>query len=211
MTIRRFQVDLTGTAALLLSNNACSDPLSKAAKIKKHFTSKRTKVDADHQNLRVIDWVYSGYWAEPGEVIIDDTSNSVSFDGFSDLYIPSQNFERCLRNGATAFKLGKEVTRALIVENEAPVLYDGPRAAVDMLKDPKFVLISPIRRANATNWVTRVKIPPGWSCQFRLIVDDDRVSADALERIVKAAGKFEGLGTWRPRYGRFSGVLTEID
>ena len=115
MAIRRFQADLTGTAALLLSNNACSDPLSKAAKIKKHFTSKRTKVDADHQNLRVIDWAYSGYWAEPGEVVIDDTSNSVSFDGFSDLYIPSQNFERCLRNGATAFKLGKEVTRALIV------------------------------------------------------------------------------------------------
>ena len=211
MAIRRFQVDLTGTAALLLSNNACSDPLSVSAKIKKRFTSKRIKADADHQNLRVIDWAYSGYWAEPGEVIVDEVSNSVSLDGFSDLYMPSQNFERCLRDGATVFKLGRDVKKALIVENEAPLLYDGPRAAVDMIKDPKFVLISPIRRAGVTNWVTRVKIPPGWSCQFRLIVDDDRVSADALERIVKAAGKFEGLGTWRPRYGRFSGVLTEID
>lgn len=210
MTIRRFQVDLTGTAALLLSNNACSDPLSKASKIKKHFTSKRTKVDADHQNLRVIDWVYSGYWTEPGEVIIDDSSNSVSFDGFSDLYIPSQNFERCLRNGATAFKLGKEVTRALIVENESPILYDGPRAAIDMLQHSNFCLTSPVKRANATNWVTRIKVPD-WSCQFCLTVDDDRISVDSLERIVKAAGQFEGLGTWRPRYGRFTGVLTEID
>ena len=32
MAIRRFDVDVTGTSPLLLSNNACSDPLSDAAK-----------------------------------------------------------------------------------------------------------------------------------------------------------------------------------
>ena len=103
MAIRRFEVELEGTAGLLLSNNLCSDPLSDAAKIKKHFTGKRTKADADHQNLRVIDWAYSGYWSTPGEVLIDDASNTVSFEGFADPYLPSQNFQRCLRNGATDF------------------------------------------------------------------------------------------------------------
>jgi len=209
MSIRRFQADLTGTASLLLSNNLCSDPLSKAAKVKKHFTSKRTKVDADHKNLRLIDWVYSGYWSEPGEVHVDDTENAVMLDGFSDLYMPSQNFERCLRNGATAFKLGKEVTRALIVENEAQIQYDGPRTAVEMLKHPRFVLTSPVVRQKVTNWVTRLVIPE-WSCTFTLLIDDDRISVDSLERILKAAGQFEGLGTWRPRYGRFTGQLTEL-
>lgn len=210
MTIRNFQADLTGVSGLLLSNNACSNPLSKAAKIKKHFTSKRTKVDADYENLRVIDWLYSGYWSETGNVTIDDANNSVDFEGFSGLYIPAQNFERCLRNGATAFKLGKEVTRALVVDSEAMINYDGPEDGEELISDPRFSLTSPVKRANVTNWVTRILIPT-WSCTFTLAVDDDRISVDALERIVKAAGQFEGLGTWRPRYGRFSGVLTEID
>jgi hypothetical protein len=210
MTIRNFEATVTGRSALLLSNNRCSDPLSDGAKIKKHFTSKRTKVDADHQNLRVIDWVYSGYWSEAGEVQIDDTQNTVHLDGFSGLYLPSQNFERCLRNGATAFKLGKEVTRALIVNNEAMLEYDGPKTAVEMLQHRRFVLTSPVVRQKTTNWVTRITLPD-WQCRFELTVDDDRISVDALERIVKAAGQFEGLGTWRPRYGRFQCELTEID
>ena len=210
MAIRRFEVELEGTAGLLLSNNLCSDPLSDAAKTKKHFTGKRTKADADHQNLRVIDWVYSGYWSEPGEVLIDDASNSVSFEGFADLYLPSQNFQRCLRNGATAFKLGKEVERALIVENEARIEYDGPRTAAEMMRQPRFILTSPVVRQKVTNWVTRLVIPQ-WSVTYQLTVDDDRISVDALERIIGAAGRFEGLGTWRPRYGRFVGTLNELD
>ena len=210
MAIRRFEVELEGTAGLLLSNNLCSDPLSDAAKIKKHFTGKRTKADADHQNLRVIDWAYSGYWSEPGEVIINDADNTVSFEGFADPYLPSQNFQRCLRNGATAFKLGKEVERALIVENEARIEYDGPRTAAEMLRQPRFILTSPVVRQKVTNWVTRLVIPQ-WSVTYQLTVDDDRISVDALERIIGAAGRFEGLGTWRPRYGRFTGTLNELD
>ena len=210
MSIRQFRAELTSLAPLLLSNNMCSDPLSEAAKIKKQFTSKRTKSEADHKNLRVIDWVYSGYWSEPGKVIIDDATNTVSFEGFADPYLPSQNFQRCLRNGAAAFKLGKEVERALIVENEAKIEYDGPRTAAEMLRQPRFILTSPVVRMKTTNWVTRLIIPQ-WSVKYELTVDDDRISVDALERIIGAAGRFEGLGTWRPRYGRFIGTLDELE
>ena len=210
MAIRRFEVELNGTSGLLLSNNLCSDPLSEGSKIKKHFTGKRTKADADHLNLRTIDWVYSGYWSEPGEVIINDANNTVSLEGFADLYLPSQNFQRCLRNGATAFKLGKEVERALIVENEAKIEYDGPRTAAEMLRQSRFILTSPVVRMKTTNWVTRLIIPQ-WSVKYELTVDDDRISVDALERIIGAAGRFEGLGTWRPRYGRFSGIINELE
>ena len=191
MAIRRFQATVEGTAPLLLSNNLCSDPLSEPAKIKKHFTGKRTKSDKDHSNLRVIDWVYSGYWKNDGRVLIDDSDNSIGFEGFSDLFLPSQNLQRCLRNGATAFKLGREVERALIVENEAELDYEGPRAAEEMLGHTRFVKTSPVVRQKVTNWVTRLTLP-SWIAKFFLTVDDDRISIDALERIVKAAGQFEG-------------------
>ena len=207
MAIRRFEAAVSGTAPLLLSNNLCSDPLSQAAKDKKFFTSKRTKSDDDHMALRLIDWVHSGYWTQPGKVVIDDIENSVNFEGFANLTLPSQNFARCLRNGATAFKLGKEVARALIVENEPLIKYDGPRTASEMIQQGQFVLTSPVVRQKVTNWVTRL-ILPAWSVNYQVTVDDERISVDDLERICQTAGRFEGLGTWRPRYGRFA--VTDI-
>ena len=57
---------------LWLPNAHMPSCISDAAKTKKFFTSKRTKSDDDHRNLRVIDWVYSGYWKKPGEVVIDN-------------------------------------------------------------------------------------------------------------------------------------------
>ena len=209
MAIRRFDVAVKGTAPLLLSNNLCSDPLSQASKDKKHFLSKKKKADDDHMALRLIDWVYSGYWSQPGKIQIDDIENAVNFEGFSDLTLPSQNFARCLRNGATAFKLGKEVTRALIVENEPLINYEGPRTAAEMVADPRFILTSPVVRMRVTNWVTRL-ILPEWSVNYQVTVDDERISVDDLERICQTAGRFEGLGTWRPRYGRFSSELREL-
>ena len=36
------------------------------------------------------------------------------------------------------------------------------------------------------------------------MVDDEILSVSQLNRIIAMAGKAEGLGTWRPRFGRFS-------
>jgi len=210
MAIRRFEISVTGISPLLLSNNLCSDPLSQASKDKKHFTSKRTKADSDHLSLRLIDWVHSGYWSKPGSVEIDDVENAVKFEGFGDLTLPSQNFARCLRNGATQFKLGKEINRALIVENEPLIKYSGPKSADEMVKESRFILTSPVVRMKTTNWVTRL-ILPEWAVAYQVTVDDERIAFDALERICQTAGRFEGLGTWRPRYGRFSSTLCELE
>jgi hypothetical protein len=37
-----------------------------------------------------------------------------------------------------------------------------------------------------------------------LTLDDEIMGIDQLRRIANMAGKAEGLGTWRPRYGRFT-------
>ena len=210
MAIRRFEIAVEGVSPLLLSNNLCSDPLSQASKDKKFFTSKNKKADEDHINLRLIDWVYSGYWSKPGKVVIDDVENAVNFDGFADLTLPSQNFARCLRNSATAFRLGKEINRALIVESEPLIAYNGPKTANEMVADSRFILTSPVVRMKVTNWVTRLVLPQ-WSVNYKVTVDDERISVSDLERIVQNAGRFEGLGTWRPRYGRFVAELIELE
>ena len=47
--------------------------------------------------------------------------------------------------------------------------------------------------------------------QLNITIDDERISVEDLVRIADTAGRFEGLGTWRPRYGRFGAVLNEIE
>jgi len=50
--------------------------------------------------------------------------------------------------------------------------------------------------------VNRVCLPT-WSLSYELDLDDELLSMEQLHRILHLAGKGEGLGTWRPRYGRF--------
>jgi hypothetical protein len=37
-----------------------------------------------------------------------------------------------------------------------------------------------------------------------MTLDDEIMGIDQLRRIANMAGKSEGLGTWRPRFGRFT-------
>lgn len=79
-----------------------------------------------------------------------------------------------------------------------------------MIQESRFVLTSPVVRQQKTNWITRIVLPE-WSVDYQVTVDDDRISVENLGRICHAAGRFEGLGTWRGRYGRYTSEMEEID
>ena len=57
-------------------------------------------------------------------------------------------------------------------------------------------------------WITRVAIPRGWQLHFSLRCDSSQVELDVLQTMIVAAGKFIGMGSWRPanggRFGRFA-------
>lgn len=202
---------VVGTAGLLLSNVANSDPLGEGAKQKAFFSGKKKKSDDDHRSLRVLDWIFSGYWKNQGVVEIDEAENQVGFDGFSVPYLPGANFQRSLRNAATKWKLGKDVLRSVVVINNPEIEYDGPKDAVEMFNSrmPKYQMASFTARGV---WVNRLLLPE-WQATFQLTLDDEILGVDQLRRIANMSGKAEGLGTWRPRYGRFAlvGDINEID
>ena len=72
-------------------------------------------------------------------------------------------------------------------------------------RDPKLQLAAFTGRGV---WVNRLYLPV-WSATFDLTLDDEIMGVDQLRQIANMAGKAEGLGTWRPRYGRFA--VTEIE
>ena len=43
----------------------------------------------------------------------------------------------------------------------------------------------------------------GWKVGFSLLVSEDEISQDCLKKILEHAGKFIGIGDWRPHFGRF--------
>ena len=202
MALNSYQVTVHGTAGLLCSNVQNSDPLGTGAKQKAFFSSKKKKNDEDHLCLRALDWVFSGYWKKEGKVKVNETKNSIEFDGFADPYMPGANFLRCLRNAATKWKLGKDVLRSVVVTNDPIIEYEGSKNALEMYtKDQSY--FSNTAFTSRGVWVQRLLFPD-WKCTFELMVDDEILSVSQLNRIITMAGKAEGLGTWRPRFGRFS-------
>ncbi len=209
MALKGFQITVEGTSPLLCSNVQSSDPLGEGSKQKAFFSSKKKKNDEDHRALRTLDWLFSGYWGTQGEVDVDESENTVNFEGFSNPILPGANFQRCLRNAATKWKLGKDVLRSVVVSNDPEIEYEGSKDAISLFnsRTPKFQLAAFTSRGV---WVNRLMFPL-WKATYRLTVDDEILSVSQLKRIITMAGKAEGLGTWRPRYGRFSaGELQEV-
>ena len=201
---KTYSVTVEGTAPLMLSNVEYSDPLGEPAKQKKQFTDKKgkSKTDDVHRVVRTLDWLYSGYWKEEGKCIVDPEDNTVAFDGFSTPYLPGANFQRSLRDAATNWKLGKTSKSAIIVYSNPEIEFDGPKDAVEMFnsREPK------LQHAASTSrgvWVNRICIPAGWLCTYELNLNTELLEVSDLKKICVMAGKSAGLGTWRPRYGRF--------
>jgi len=134
----------------------------------------------------------------------------VEFEGclyFSDEvgpYIPGENIERCLREGAKFTKMGKAIQRGLtIIDLEVPLLYNGPRDLEKLLDDPNFRLRKPVRVQASRPIRTRPKFSD-WELEVEAEIDPKVLDVDQIATIAEHAGSMEGLGDYRPRYGRFT-------
>ena len=201
MAFKSFSVTLEGLSPLLLSNVQSSDPLSEAFEQKRFFIDKAKHNKDDHIGLRTLDWLYSAYWHHYGTCHLDEENNKVFFEGFSQPTLPADNFKRCLKEAATGWKLGKNVKRALMVFNEPFIEYDGPKNANDLFNStsPRFHRTFFVKRGV---WVKRIAFPQ-WSVNYKLTVNDELITESQLKKIIDRSGLTEGLGTWRPKYGRF--------
>lgn len=198
MAFRRFQLTIEGTRPIILSNPCTVDTLSPQSIAIKYYTG--LKKNRNEHALRRLNWLFSGYWLEEGEFVYGaDLDGESDFSGYSDPYLPAQSLQRCIRDGATAWKLGKDTFRAIVVENDAHLEYDGPKDARLMYDDKRFVSSARTKRGTIA---VRVRIPQ-WSASYSMLVNDEIIDPMTLAKIIDRAGIAEGLGTWRPMHGRF--------
>ena len=198
MAFRRFQLTIEGTRPIILSNPCTVDTLSPQSIAIKYYTG--LKKNRNEHALRRLNWLFSGYWLEEGEFVYGaDLDGESDFNGYSDPYLPAQSLQRCIRDGATAWKLGKDTFRAIVVENDAHLEYDGPKDARLMYDDKRFVSSARTKRGTIA---VRVRVPQ-WSASYSMLVNDEIIDPMTLAKIIDRAGIAEGLGTWRPMHGRF--------
>jgi hypothetical protein len=190
-----YTVTIEGIRPLLQHNGRLCNPLDEHTKKLKAASKQRNKSDDDHMHTARVEFEGSMY-----------------FDPKIGPFIPTDNLQAMVERGATRRKLGKifkahvGIDMPLSGAQGFAIAYKGPRT-VDGLwadKDGGYVFMKGARVGTSRVMRTRVRFAAGWKCTFGVEVLDDGVSAEQLEQAIADAGIYEGIGDWRPRYGRFT-------
>lgn len=180
-------IRIKGTSPLLMQAETLANPLHELTKAHKAVSGKRKKTEDDYI------WLMESEW-----------SASMYYDEEIGPFVPALNMEGCIAEAGKIHRLGKTIKQAVqVVNDKAKLEYDGPRKKEALWKSNKF---SDVRGVNVGGKkIMRCRpIFLGWSAQFDIAFMDDVIDRSDLVRVVEEAGRRIGIGTYRPRFGRFS-------
>ena len=184
--MQQIKIKITGVSPLLMHSDKLANPLDKDTKAHKQLTGKRKKTDEDHEAIAKSEWMGSIYW---------DKKNGP--------YIPGQNVDATLQEGAKLQKLGKRFKQAVIVlEDEIPLQYKGPRDRESLFaqgfSDVRGVKVQTTRIMRCRPKFTE------WSAEFTVAFNESVLNLDEVKKAINDAGSLIGLCDYRPRYGKFT-------
>jgi len=203
---------ITGVSSLLQSNPRHHHPSDPINKLMAPVQTKRKKTEEDHVALARFGFITSGHWGTENlkDGIEVDSNGNVLFEGFSDPMIPADMLKACIGESSKALqnRMGSAFSRGVQIHNDMPLIYDGPKDCNGMWDADLYRNDGGSRNGGSLVWITRVCIPKGWQLKFDLFCESSQVEVSVLEEMIIAAGKYIGMGSWRPanggRFGRFT-------
>lgn len=181
------KVTLTGCSPMLQHRDTLSNPLHPLAKAHKEVSSKRKKTDEDYEFLAHSEW-----------------KSSIYHDEKIGPYVPAMMIEATLMQAAKLQKLGTKFKSAImVVEDKAPLQYDGPRDLASMFKDPAFVDMRSVKVQQARIQRCRPKFD-NWKINFTVGYNSEVINEREIVKALEDAGTQVGLGDFRPRFGKFA-------
>lgn len=185
MAFQSFTVKIIGTAPLMLHNGQLADPLNEFAKQLKAVSGKKKKTDDDYAEMSRIEWHGGIYQDEDGYAII-----------------PSESIEATLIEGAKKSKLGKMFKSAVFINDNARIIFPKLKKAAELWNDKRFVDKRAVRVG--TSRVIRTRpIFNEWSAEIAINYDSEQVNHSEVMQALRDAGLNCGVGTFRPKFGRF--------
>jgi hypothetical protein len=179
---------ITGITPTIMHNGQLANPLNRWARAIKEITGKRKKSEEDMEAIARLEFLGSLY-------LLDGDSGAPCW--------PGVNIEIMLRDAARLEKRGKDVMRSVWVPDDAPLVYDGPKAPEKLWEIERFRDI----RSAVVSGRRIVRCRPvfhDWKLEFAVQFSAEAVNPDDVARWVRIASSSIGLSDFRPRYGRFN-------
>lgn len=181
---------LTGSTPLMMHNERLANPMDEFAKEMKKISGKKKKTDEDFELMAQIEF--------RGGLYIDEDEGP---------YIPNRMIEATVREGAKRTKRGKDVARGFEVlgldhERAGHLIYKGPRTRDGLWNggffDQRTVKVG-MSRVVRTRPIFRE-----WAIDLEVAYDTEIFNEDDIKTFFDEAGRYAGIGDYRPRYGRFA-------
>lgn len=191
--MKTLKVTWKGITPLIMHSCQCVNPLHPISKELKKYTSKRKKTEDDLVKISNLEWEAGAYWR-------DDMG----------LYIPAENIEATLVNGAKANKKGKDIQKYCTIQGLfIPFDYGANLTKEQLIADWKFRDTRAMTVARAKVNRTRPRFD-NWTITFELNYAEDKIDAETIKDAMEYAGAYVGLCDSRPKYGKFVAVIEEV-
>ena len=194
--MKNLRVTWKGLSPLIMHSCQCVNPLHPISKEMKKYTSKKAKdkTDEDLIALADLEWEAGAYQK----------------DGLG-LYIPAENVEATIRNGAKANRKGKDIERHVNVTDLYIQLdYGENLTKEELIKNYEYrdTRMMNVQRSKVMR--TRPHFDK-WQITFNLMYDEKNIDLDTIINSLEYAGQYVGLCDSRPKYGKFVSIVEEID
>lgn len=150
----------------------------------KKISSKRSKTEADLEELSRLEFQGGLYMGQDGPVI------------------PADVLEATIVNGAKKSRDGTKAKAAMFVDHNHYLEYDGPKDRDGLWSSEDFKLVKPVTVSRAKIMRTRPYFT-SWSLTAIISYDDTQTNESTVLKWLEDAGRQVGICDWRPKYGRF--------
>lgn len=185
--MQQIKVEIKGVAPILMHNGQLADPLNPHVKAIKTVTGKRKKTDEDYERLAYLEFL--------GGLYVNDKGLPV---------IPSANIEGALIAAAKRVRQGVQAKAQMMCVEDFVLLdfpFTGKVSPDNLWKSGKHTDSRGVRN-NGTARIIRCRPRfDTWSATFNLQIDN--LNPEEVTAWVESAGRYIGIGDYRPRFGRF--------
>jgi len=185
MSAEQLRVRLTGERPLLMHSSRLADPLEPIKADLDRLTKKRDKTLADHEQIARVEW-HGGLWLADSKPCI-----------------PSEAIESAFIAAAKTRRKGKHAKAGLACIGSPLLQYDGPSDLTSLWNDKAFRLRFAVNVNDAKVMRTRPRFPD-WHVIADIEFLPSLLNPNEVIEIFEIAGMREGLGDWRPKFGKFS-------
>lgn len=192
--MKNLKITWKGISPLIMHSCQCVNPLHPISIELKKYTSKKKKTEDDLNKIADLEWEAGAYWK----------------DGLG-LYIPAENVEATIQNGAKANKKGKDFEKYVnVTDLYIPFNYYENLSKEELIKSYEYRDSRIMRVMRARVLRTRPRFDK-WEITFNMNYDEKNLSLEEIQTALEYAGQYVGLCDSRPKYGKFVSIIEELD